>query len=214
MQHAFNARFGRFACIWRPRKKYPGEKDITGCYRGLDEPVANADLQRICLCLFFIQDLLCTCPLSYYPLATRPEAAPIVFFVNPSSPTVCCRRISARRLEMAPSLSSTYSNHTVSQGSPSDKENRSSATGITKRNQPQTMAHARRAKRARLSARDSNVQATQSQVASQATRNSANQFYDPDQDHRERRQVRKGLRDLTRDLNGKADSSSSTCRRV
>ncbi|OJI81964.1 hypothetical protein ASPTUDRAFT_125634 [Aspergillus tubingensis CBS 134.48] len=102
---------------------------------------------------------------------------------------------------MAPSLSSTYSNHTVSQGSPSDKENRSSATGITKRNQPQTMAHARRAKRARLSARDSNVQATQSQVASQATRNSANQFYDPDQDHRERRQVRKGLRDLTRDLN-------------
>ncbi|KAI3004037.1 hypothetical protein CBS147346_5027 [Aspergillus niger] len=63
------------------------------------------------------------------------------------------------------------------------------------------MAHARRAKRARLSTRDSNVQATQSQVVSQTTRNSANQFYDPDQDHRERRQVRKGLRDLTRDLN-------------
>lgn len=76
------------------------------------------------------------------------------------------------------------------------------------------MAHARRAKRARLSARDSNVQATQSQVASQATRNSANQFYDPDQDHRERRQVRKGLRDLTRDLNGKAGSGSVSCRRV
>ncbi|PYH69946.1 non-structural maintenance of chromosomes element 4 family protein [Aspergillus vadensis CBS 113365] len=102
---------------------------------------------------------------------------------------------------MAPSLSSTSSNHPVSQGSPSDKENSSSATRISKRNQPQTMAHARRAKRARLSARDSNVQATQTQVASQATRNSANQFYDPDQDHRERRQVRKGLRDLTRDLN-------------
>ena len=28
------------------------------------------------------------------------------------------------------------------------------------------------------------------------------QFYDPDQDMEERRAVRKGLRDLTRDLNG------------
>ncbi|PWY96476.1 putative nuclear protein Qri2/Nse4 [Aspergillus sclerotioniger CBS 115572] len=88
----------------------------------------------------------------------------------------------------------------LAQGPPSDKENRPRSTGITKRNQTQKMAP-RSAKRARLSARDSNIQGSQRLAASQANRTDANQFYDPDQDEGERRQIRKGLRDLTRDLN-------------
>ncbi|PYH98491.1 nuclear protein Qri2/Nse4 [Aspergillus ellipticus CBS 707.79] len=55
-------------------------------------------------------------------------------------------------------------------------------------------------KRPRLSARDSNVQASQSQAPSLRS-NRDKDFYDPDQDEVERRRIRKGLRDLTRDLN-------------
>ncbi|PYI02416.1 Nse4-domain-containing protein [Aspergillus sclerotiicarbonarius CBS 121057] len=101
---------------------------------------------------------------------------------------------------MASSLSPGSPSQSLSQGPPSDKENRPRSTGIAKRTQTQKMAP-RSTKRARLSARDSNVQGSQRPAASQTARNNASQFYDPDQDEGERRQIRKGLRDLTRDLN-------------
>ena len=56
-------------------------------------------------------------------------------------------------------------------------------------------------KRQRLSGRSMN---TQSQTSSQRIQSSGNRYYDPDQDAGERRRVRKGLRDLTRDLNGES----------
>lgn len=58
------------------------------------------------------------------------------------------------------------------------------------------------AKRQRLASRIANNQDdSQSQVpASQQDLNK--QYYDPDQDERERRRIRKGLRDLTRELHG------------
>ncbi|KKK11827.1 hypothetical protein AOCH_003738, partial [Aspergillus ochraceoroseus] len=83
--------------------------------------------------------------------------------------------------------------------SSSDKENLQSSTHIRKRNQIQTMPSAgKKAKRQRLGNSTSNVQ-----VSSQAQppHNNRAEFYDPDQDEKERRQIRKGLRDLTRDLN-------------
>lgn len=84
----------------------------------------------------------------------------------------------------------------------SDKENRATRR---KRGQTQTMASGGRAsttKRQRLANRTSNIQASQSQIP-MSQQEIDTKYYDPDQDENERRRIRKGLRDLTRDLHGK-----------
>ncbi|PYH48950.1 non-structural maintenance of chromosomes element 4 family protein [Aspergillus saccharolyticus JOP 1030-1] len=82
----------------------------------------------------------------------------------------------------------------------SEKENRPASASNTKRVQIQAMPSSAARKRQRLSTRGTNTQASQSQGSrSQQTR--ATDYYDPDQDEAERRRIRKGLRDLTRDLN-------------
>ncbi|KAL2820501.1 Nse4 C-terminal-domain-containing protein [Aspergillus cavernicola] len=100
----------------------------------------------------------------------------------------------ARNLQVHP----TTPQH-PSLGSPSDKENLEDSAGSKRRNQTQKMSSSRSsAKRQRLGDRASNVQAGSQ---SQPQRNASTDFYDPDQDEKERRRIRKGLRDLTRDLN-------------
>ncbi|KAE8352794.1 putative nuclear protein Qri2/Nse4 [Aspergillus coremiiformis] len=79
----------------------------------------------------------------------------------------------------------------------SDKENRQTHAPGGKRSQTQAMSGTNR-KRQRLSNRASNA-LSQSQITP-SQRNRNNDFYDPDQDENERRRVRKGLRDLTREL--------------
>lgn len=96
--------------------------------------------------------------------------------------------------------------------SPSDKENRhATATrpgDTNKRSQPRPMApdvsDARNTsrmppnKRQRLGDRSSNVQSdTQS-----SRHRPGNRYYDPNQNESERRELRKGLRDLSRELHG------------
>ncbi|KAJ5908154.1 nuclear protein Qri2/Nse4 [Penicillium taxi] len=54
-------------------------------------------------------------------------------------------------------------------------------------------------KRRRFTDRTSNIHSQSS--SSQQQRRQSNRYYDPDQDEGERREIRKGLRDLTRDLN-------------
>ncbi|KAI9367685.1 putative nuclear protein Qri2/Nse4 [Aspergillus egyptiacus] len=98
----------------------------------------------------------------------------------------------ARNLEVP-----TPSQH-PSPGSPSDKENFDNSAHSKRRDQNQSMSSSRNhAKRQRLGDRSSNGQ-TGSQSLSI---NTGKEFYDPDQDEAERRRIRKGLRDLTRDLN-------------
>jgi hypothetical protein len=63
-------------------------------------------------------------------------------------------------------------------------------------------------KRQRLGDTASNIE-TGTQI-SQAQRKASTKYYDPDQDAAERRRVRKGLRDLTRDLNGNNNLPLST----
>ncbi|KAL3471012.1 Nse4 C-terminal-domain-containing protein [Aspergillus californicus] len=80
-------------------------------------------------------------------------------------------------------------------GSPSDKENLQNSA---RRKRTDNMSSSSSSKRQRLGDRTSNIQAeSQSQAKLAAT----TEFYDPDQDEKERRRIRKGLRDLTRDLN-------------
>jgi hypothetical protein len=101
---------------------------------------------------------------------------------------------------MAPSLEGNpNSPQRRSPGSPSDKENLgNSASASKRRNQSLDMSSSSsNTKRQRLRERASNVGSQ-----SQPSRKHSNQFYDPDQDEKERRRIRKGLRDLTRDLNG------------
>jgi hypothetical protein len=100
----------------------------------------------------------------------------------------------ARSLEVNPN-----SPQRRSPGSPSDKENQgNSASASKRRNQSLAMSSSRsNTKRQRLRERASNVGSQ-----SLPSRKHSNQFYDPDQDEKERRRIRKGLRDLTRDLNG------------
>lgn len=82
----------------------------------------------------------------------------------------------------------------------SDKENRQQFT--RKRGSTQNMASRSASnKRPRLANRPSNIQSGTQIPLSQT--NPEKQYYDPDQDETERRWIRKGLRDLTRDLHGK-----------
>lgn len=91
----------------------------------------------------------------------------------------------------------------------SDKENRQISARVEKRSQAQTMASGANAKRQRLSNRTANIQSgSQSQVPG-SQQDHDKQFYDPDQDEKERRRVRKGLRDLTRELHGTVSSHST-----
>ncbi|KAL4773582.1 Nse4 C-terminal-domain-containing protein [Aspergillus nidulans var. acristatus] len=85
-------------------------------------------------------------------------------------------------------------------GSPSDKENIENPSSKKRGTESRNMSSStKRAKRQRLGDRASNVE-TGTQI-SQAQRKASTKYYDPDQDAAERRRVRKGLRDLTRDLN-------------
>lgn len=84
----------------------------------------------------------------------------------------------------------------------SDKENQRQSTQNRKRGGTQSMAsNPAASKRQRLADRASNIQGTQSQFRSSQA-DPVKRFYDPDQDEVERRWIRKGLRDLSRDLNG------------
>ncbi|CAI7603901.1 unnamed protein product [Penicillium glandicola] len=91
----------------------------------------------------------------------------------------------------------------------SDKENR--PQGINKRTTA-TMPPRSQSKRRRLADRPSNAQSAQSSRSAQSARSAQSQassqrtgsdtrYYDPDQDPEERRSVRRGLRDLGRELN-------------
>ncbi|OOO08555.1 Nse4 family protein [Aspergillus oryzae] len=62
------------------------------------------------------------------------------------------------------------------------------------------MSSSANAKRQRLSNRASNIQSGSQSQVSPSQQDRDKQFYDPDQDEKERRRVRKGLRDLTREL--------------
>ena len=58
-------------------------------------------------------------------------------------------------------------------------------------------------KRVRLAELQGNADSTQSsQFQPRASQRAANDYYDPDQDVAERRKIRKGLRDLQREMNG------------
>lgn len=58
-------------------------------------------------------------------------------------------------------------------------------------------------KRVRLAELQGNAESTQSsQFQTRASQRAANDYYDPDQDVAERRKIRKGLRDLQREMNG------------
>ncbi|BCS29435.1 non-structural maintenance of chromosomes element 4 family protein [Aspergillus puulaauensis] len=88
-----------------------------------------------------------------------------------------------------------------SPGSPSDKENLDNSARSKRKSQTHTMSSSRNnTKRQRLGDRASNIQGGR-QPLSEQQRQASKHFYDPDQDTAERRRVRKGLRDLTRELN-------------
>lgn len=89
-----------------------------------------------------------------------------------------------------------------SPGSPSDKENLEKSARSKRKSQTHTMSSSRNnTKRQRLGDRASNIQGGRRPLSEQQ-RQTSKHFYDPDQDTAERRRVRKGLRDLTRELNG------------
>jgi hypothetical protein len=101
--------------------------------------------------------------------------------------------------------------NTPSPVSSSDKENRTlPGPRGGKRKSDQAMAsHALSSKssvtkRRRLAEKNANA-TTQSQV--QSSQRPTSDFYDPDQDVTERREIRKSLRNLTRDLHGKTTIS-------
>ncbi|KAE8386339.1 Nse4 C-terminal-domain-containing protein [Aspergillus alliaceus] len=82
----------------------------------------------------------------------------------------------------------------------SDKENHQ-APRVAKRSQTKTMASGATAKRQRLSNRTSDtIQSDSQPQLPPLQQNIDKRYYDPDQDENERRRVRKGLRDLTREL--------------
>ncbi|KAL4925149.1 putative nuclear protein Qri2/Nse4 [Aspergillus undulatus] len=101
------------------------------------------------------------------------------------------------RIERTPEP--TPSRH--SPASPSDKENQENSTSSKRKSQIHNMSSSRNsAKRQRLGNKTSNNQ-TASQPLTQQQRRKSTKYYDPDQDPAERRRIRKGLRDLNRDLN-------------
>lgn len=57
-------------------------------------------------------------------------------------------------------------------------------------------------KRVRLAELQGNAESTQSSQP-RASQRAVNEYYDPDQDVAERRKIRKGLRDLQREMNGR-----------
>ncbi|KAJ5619327.1 hypothetical protein N7510_003311 [Penicillium lagena] len=104
-------------------------------------------------------------------------------------------RLAGTQLDEPPISSSPSS----SPGRSSDKENHRQSVNKRTAMPPPSSANKRR----RLTDHDPNIQ---SQMP-MSQRNVQNRYYDPDQDAGERRKIRKGLRDLTRELNGKFTSS-------
>ncbi|KAL4955105.1 putative nuclear protein Qri2/Nse4 [Aspergillus filifer] len=88
-----------------------------------------------------------------------------------------------------------------SPASASDKENLENSARSKRKSQTHNMSSSRNsAKRQRLANKASNNQ-TAGRSLTQEQRELSTRYYDPDQAPEERRQIRKGLRDLTRDLN-------------
>ncbi|KAF7136750.1 hypothetical protein CNMCM5793_006219 [Aspergillus hiratsukae] len=86
--------------------------------------------------------------------------------------------------------------------SSSDKENRQNSSRPRKRAPTQTMASSgANAKRQRLAQRASNIQGSQSQLSQSQRLDNDKKYYDPDQDEKERRRIRRELRELHRELN-------------
>lgn len=97
----------------------------------------------------------------------------------------------------------------LSPASSSDKENRHSRRGKRKSDQampstsrnPTADSASSGTKRRRLAELQSNTQSTQPTQFLRSSQRPVTDFYDPDQNVQERREIRKSLRDLTRDLN-------------
>ncbi|KAJ5833426.1 hypothetical protein N7474_001737 [Penicillium riverlandense] len=98
-------------------------------------------------------------------------------------------RLAGGQLDEQPISSSS----SPSPGRSSDKENPRRSVNKRTTMPPPSSANKRR----RLTDHDANIQ---SQMP-MSQRNAQNRYYDPDQDAGERRKIRKGLRDLTRELN-------------
>lgn len=94
--------------------------------------------------------------------------------------------------------------------SSSDKENRQNSSRSCKRAPTQTMASSgANAKRQRLAQRASNIQGSQSQLSQSQRLDNDKKYYDPDQDEKERRRIRRELRELHRELNGNSALSNT-----
>ncbi|KAL4808714.1 Nse4 C-terminal-domain-containing protein [Aspergillus unguis] len=104
---------------------------------------------------------------------------------------------------MAPTPQTKATPSHPSPGSPSDKENLENSAAKRKSQNHNMSSSRNSSKRQRLADRASNIQSGSqlTQQQQQQQRNNSKQYYDPDQDSAERRRIRKGLRDLTRDLN-------------
>lgn len=120
----------------------------------------------------------------------------LLFLFVISSGTAEYRSSMARFALHQDEATSHLPNPTSSPTSTSDKENRRQSTN--------KRSHAAMApsvnKRPRLTDRNSNIQ---SQGPPPSQRNGDTRYYDPDQDADERRRVRRELRELNRELNGR-----------
>jgi hypothetical protein len=115
-------------------------------------------------------------------------------------PRLCIAPRLASMAPFPPARAST--SHSISPGASSDKENHQNSTRVSKRNQQTAMSSSASTKRQRLARRTSNLPNGSQSRMPLTQQDRDRQYYDPDQDERERRRVRKGLRDLTRELNG------------
>lgn len=112
---------------------------------------------------------------------------------QPSSP------LSSSEENRSPAISSDKENYSRRR---SQAAKRKSDHAMTSHNPP-TSESSTGSKRRRLAELQANAEPVQSQLHSHPSQRPVTDFYDPDQDVGERREIRKSLRDLTRDLNGK-----------
>lgn len=98
------------------------------------------------------------------------------------------------------SVSSDKENHEASRRNSSRTEKRKQGRAMAS-GQPAASSNSSVNKRRRLAERTANTQII-SQSQTRRSQVTDKDFYDPDQDEKERRRIRKGLRDLSRELHG------------
>lgn len=134
----------------------------------------------------------------------RPEPSPDVEAVT--TPRAESSRLAAVDSSISPSSVASFSSDKENHARPSNasSKRKSSELGPPGSSTPVTESSPGTANKRRRFA-EHKGKAPQSQTAHEKQLEEVNdtQFYDPDQDPEERRAVRKGLRDLTKDLNGK-----------